>query len=275
MNLDQDSVRNLFPRADDAHVQAMVSRAPALFERFGISDTNVRRDFFLAQIGHESGGLTRVTENLNYSADRLCAVWPSRFADVEAARPYARNAEALANCVYADRLGNGATESGEGWRYRGRGYIQLTGKEAYRRVSRSADRDFVADPDQVGTPEFALLSACAFWSWKSLNTICDGGNFVSVTRRVNGGTHGLADRRAWLDKVRRVLASDAGPQEFRPVFDIVALQRALQEAGYPEAGAADGVVGPRTTAAVVRFRHEHGMPEGGIDAALMVALDIT
>jgi putative chitinase len=273
--LTEVQLRELFPRAAEGHIAAFARQNGELFARFGIDGTTVRRDFFLAQIGHESGGLHITEENLNYSAERLCAVWPSRFPNVAAAQPYARNPERLANRVYGGRMGNGPEESGDGWRYRGRGYIQITGRDGYARVGRIAGRDFVANPQEVFEPQYALLAACAFWEWKGMNAICDGGNFVSVTRRINGGTNGLDDRRAWLDKVRRTLEPPASePAAVPPPFDPIALQRALQAAGYSEVGAADGVVGRRTRAAVTRYRHEHGMPEGGIDAALLTALGL-
>ena len=125
--LTQATIRDLYPRAEDAHLLAFANRAEELFDRFRISANSLRLHFFLAQIGHESGGLTIMAENLNYRAERLVAVWPKRFPTVDSARPFAGNPQGLANKVYAKRMGNGPESSGDGWRYRGRGYIQTHG----------------------------------------------------------------------------------------------------------------------------------------------------
>lgn len=275
MALTEAQLRELYPRAADAHIKAFAAQNGALFARFGIDRTADRLHFFLAQIGHESGGLTIGTENLNYSAGRLVAVWPSRFPDEAAARPFARNPEKLANNVYADRMGNGPPESGDGWRYRGRGYVQITGKDGYAQVGRRAELDLVANPDLVSEPEHALLAVCAFWDWKGLNERCDTGDFVKVTRRINGGTNGLDDRRAWLEKARRILAAPAAAEVSADPPDVVEIQRALRDAGYPEVGAADGQIGPKTTAAIVRFRRDRGLAEGFVDGALLKALGLS
>ncbi|GGG50870.1 hypothetical protein GCM10010964_42710 [Caldovatus sediminis] len=269
----RDLVRSLYPRAAEAHVASFARQAEALLARFEIGHAPNRLHFFLAQIGHESAGLTVTVENLNYRAERILQIWPGRFTSLEAARACAGNPERLANTVYSDRMGNGPFESGDGWRYRGRGYLQLTGRDGYRNVGRIAGLDLVERPDLAAAPDHALLVACAFWEWKGLNRLCDGGDYVAVTRRINGGTVGLADRRAWLDKVRRTFAEpDAEPQP--TAEEAVAVQRALQDKGYVEVGAADGIVGRRTIAAITRFRQEHGLPPGLIDEALRVALGI-
>ncbi|MCP5371929.1 MAG: peptidoglycan-binding protein [Hyphomicrobiales bacterium] len=272
--LDESQLRAIYPKAPDAHVAAFLDRGGDLFADYGIDATPVRLHFFLAQVGHESGGLTITAENLNYSAERLCKVWPNRFPDADAAAPFARNPRALANNVYASRMGNGGPETDDGWTFRGRGYIQVTGREGYRRVGAIAALPLEEQPDLAVEPAHALPVACAFWRWKGLNAICDAGNFVSVTRRINGGTNGLADRRAWLDKVRRVLGTEGDTGVALDTADVIELQRALQAAGYPEVGAADGIVGSRTLAGITRFRHEHGLPDGAIDGALLAALGL-
>jgi putative chitinase len=267
-------VRELFPRGRDEHVEAFAAQGPGHLDRSGIGARRNRLHFFLAQIGHESAGLTVVEENMSYSAERIVAVWPSRFASVAEARPFARNPEALANRVYGGRMGNRGEASGDGWRYRGRGYIQLTGRDGYRRVGDIVGLDLEGEPDLAARPEHALLAACGFWQWKGLNALCDGGDFTAVTRRVNGGTIGLEDRRRWLDKVRRTLASPPDASRQPPAEVVVAVQRALQARGYPEVGAADGIIGPRTAAAIGRFREDHGLPEGLIDRRLLKALGV-
>jgi len=191
---------DLYPRGPTAHLDALAAQADTLFARFEITSGN-RQNFLLAQIGHESGGLTVTEENMRYRAERIVEVWPSRFADVEAAQPFANNSSKLGNFVYADRMGNGPPASGDGFRFRGRGYIQITGRDNYAEVGARTGLDLVASPDLAFNAAHALHVACAFWAWRGLSALCDTGDFVRVTRRINGGTIGMADRRAWLDKV--------------------------------------------------------------------------
>lgn len=271
-------LQQLFPRGRQAMLQAFASQAASVFADFGISSTANRLQFFLAQIGHESGGLTVVEENLNYSARRLTQVWPSRFPTLESAQPFANNPQALANKVYADRMGNGAPDSGDGWSYRGRGYIQITGRDGYSNVGAAIGIDLVNNPGLAATPADALQVACGFWKWKNINAACDTGDFVKVTRLINGGTVGLADRQAWLEKVRNVLNSASGTQPATSApptrDDIRRVQQALQARGFPSL-AADGLMGPKTSAAIDTFRRSNGLPPGSIDATLKQALNIS
>ena len=128
-------------------------------------------------------------------------------------------------------------------------------------------------PDAATSADHALEIACGFWTANKINAIADTGDFVAVTRAINGGTKGLADRRAWLDKVIRTLAAPTKPAP-SPAATVVAVQRALQKAGFPGVGAADGDPGPRTMAAITEFRRREGLPTGGIDAVLLKALKI-
>jgi putative chitinase len=272
--LNETTLGDLFPRADGDHLHAFAGRSSDLFERYGIAASPIRLHFFLAQVGHESGGLTVFTENLNYRAERIAKVWPRRFAGIEAARPCAGNPRRLANTVYGGRMGNGPPETGDGWRYRGRGYIQITGRRTYAAIGRLSGLGLVDEPDLAARPGHALLTACAFWQWRDLNALCDGRDFTGLTRRINGGTNGLRDRKAWLDKVRRLLGQAPADRVALDSARIIALQRALQDKGYAEVGAADGIVGHRTMAAVIAFRSDRGMPEGGIDEALTEVLGI-
>lgn len=160
-----------------------------------ITDTSFNQgdlelDDFLGQILHESAMLTSFAENLSYSAERLCAVWPKRFPTLDAARPYARNPEALANRVYGGRLGN--TQPGDGWRYRGRAPIQITGRANYARVGALMGVDLVNHPELLEQPRIAL-QACVRW-WEDAITDDLLGDPEKVTKRVNGGLIGLADR---------------------------------------------------------------------------------
>jgi putative chitinase len=197
-------IRSLYPRATEEHLASFIATSGKLFEESGISQSKTRLYFFLAQIGHESGGLTVLEENLNYRAERLMAVWPKRFPNLTAAQPYAGNPQALASFVYANRMGNGSPESGDGWNFRGRGYIQITGRDAYAAIGDIAQLDLTRDPGLATAPAHALAVACAFWRWKGLNALCDADDFELVTRKINGGTNGMADRQAWLGKVHQV-----------------------------------------------------------------------
>ncbi|HMR30910.1 MAG TPA: peptidoglycan-binding protein [Geminicoccaceae bacterium] len=274
MRLAKALLRALFPRAAEPHLAAFATQSDGLLVRFGIDATPTRLHFFLAQLGHESGGLTVTAENMSYSAQRMTEVWPGRFPSLASARPFERNPERLANHVYANRMGNGPEGSGDGFRYRGRGYIQITGRDGYAEVGREAALDLVRQPDLAFAPEHALLVACGFWRWKGLNELCDTGDFEKVTRRINGGTTGMADRRAWLDKVRRTLMAVPAAEEQPPAAEVIAVQRALQARRFTEVGAADGIVGPRTIAAITRFRQQNGLPAGMIDGELKRALGI-
>lgn len=174
-------------------------------------ESPVRRAAFLAQVGHESGQLRRLMENLNYSAAGLAATWPSRFRGAggqpnNLARQLERQPEAIANHVYADRLGNGPAASGDGWRYRGRGLIQLTGRTNYRACGEAICADLVAHPELLEQPEWAAMSAAWFWSSNGLNELADAGRFEDITRRINGGTHGQPQRLALWRAGQEVLA---------------------------------------------------------------------
>ena len=155
---------------------------------------------FLSQIGHESGGLAMLEENLNYKAETLMRVWPKRFPTLEFAQQFARNPQKIANSVYANRMGNGDEASGEGWKYRGRGLKQLTGKDNYTAFSKAIGTDFVADPDLLLQPVNAALSAGWFWSANNLNALADNGDVPGMTKRINGCTIGLEQRQALYAK---------------------------------------------------------------------------
>jgi putative chitinase len=155
---------------------------------------------FLSQVAHESAGFTATSENLNYSAESLCRVWPSRF-NADNCQEYARNPEKIANKAYCDRMGNGDEASGDGWKYRGKGLIQLTGKDNYTRFAADTGVDAVENPELLAQPEMAALSAGWFWSTNGLNALADSKDVVAMTKRINGGTHGLADRQSKYSSV--------------------------------------------------------------------------
>ena len=150
---------------------------------------------FLAQCGHESADFTVLKENLNYSAEGLSKVFPKRFPTVAVAQPYNRNPEKIANKIYSDRMGNGPEASGEGYKFRGRGAIQLTGKENYSKFANSVGKSLDEAVAYTETLAGAIESACWFWTTNKLNAIADTNDIVTLTKRINGGTIGLEDRK--------------------------------------------------------------------------------
>lgn len=159
-------------------------------------------DDFLGQVLHESGGLEHMEEGLNYSAARLMRVWPARFPTEEAALPFAYNPEALANNVYGGRMGN--DEPGDGWLYRGRSPIQITGKDNYRKVGNLLGQDLVGIPQLLSQPRFALEACIAWWEDAIPDRLL--GDLEKVTRRVNGGLTGLAQREDLTYRAGKALA---------------------------------------------------------------------
>jgi putative chitinase len=171
-------------------------------------NTPVRQAMFLSQLAHESGNFRFVVENLNYSADALRRVFGKYFPTEDLANQYARQPERIANRVYADRMGNGPEASGDGWKYRGRGLIQLTGKNNYASFSMQADNNALVDPDLVAQPELAVDSAGWFWTTNRLNQLADTGDVKAVRRRVNGGFNGLEDCQNKYNKLIDLLGGD-------------------------------------------------------------------
>lgn len=185
---------------------AVIAQIPEAAAKFGIT-TNLRLAHFLAQCALESMNFTAVVENLNYSAQRLLQVFPKYFKNVDP-NAYARNPQKIGSRVYANRMGNGDEASGDGFKYRGRGYIQLTGKNNYQSFTDHIGEDCVANPDLVAT-KYPLASAGFFFNSNNIWAICDQGAsdavVTAVTKRVNGGTHGLADRLQYFKKFIQAL----------------------------------------------------------------------
>jgi putative chitinase len=194
----------LFPKTPEASINLgklkipanVISQIPEVMDKFKIN-TPLRIAHFLAQCGHESGGFKVTTENLNYSAQGLLSTFRKYFPTEALANQYARQPEKIANLVYANRMNNGNEASGDGWRFRGRGYIQLTGRDNYTRFNREVPEDILVNPDLVAT-KYPLLSAAWFWNSRNLNLDSDRGSSIEtvtqITRKVNGGTIGLQDR---------------------------------------------------------------------------------
>ena len=189
--------------ASSANADRYVDALNAAMAAQGI-DTVPRIAHFLGQAMHESCCLRDAVENLNYSADGLLKTFPRHFATQADAAALARKPEQIANRVYGGRMGNGAEVSGDGWRYRGRGLIQLTGKDNYRAFANWCGEDVVADPDRV-SGELAVASAVFFWQRNGLNALADIDDLKGITRCINGGLNGFANRRELMEKARQAL----------------------------------------------------------------------
>jgi len=163
---------------------------------------------FIAQCAHESGGFSTLEENLNYKAATLTKLWPQRFP-TGVAEQYAGNPEKIANKTYGGRMGNGPEDTQEGFKYRGRGLLQLTGKDNYRACSQALfqDETLLEDPDLLLDPYYAIHSACWFWSKNKLNQFADSGDLTTMTKKINGGTIGLPDRIQHYEHAIEVLSS--------------------------------------------------------------------
>jgi putative chitinase len=187
---------------------AVIAMIPDTAAKFQIN-TPLRLAHFLAQCGHESGGFRVTQENLNYSAKGLAGIFKKYFPTEAAAAPYARNPQKIANKVYANRMANGSEASGDGYKFRGRGYIQLTGRDNYTQFGKAIGEDIASNPDVVAS-KYSLLSAAWFWSKNGLNKLADIGatdsTVTSITKRVNGGTIGLADRIKHFKEYYHLLA---------------------------------------------------------------------
>ncbi|MEY4750977.1 MAG: hypothetical protein RIQ60_3191 [Pseudomonadota bacterium] len=216
MTPELDHLRAAGVRDPDRWLQAL----QATCDEFDIN-TDKRIAAFLAQTAHESGGYTALEENLNYRASTMATCWPKRFAvfgpdgkpekddrGVNLPNKFAlmlqRQPEPIANVVYSARMGNGPVESGEGWKYRGRGLKQLTGKDNYTRCGAALELDLVETPELLLEPLVAARSAGWFWSANGCASLIDNDDFVGLTRRINGGTIGLEDRER---RYQAVLAS--------------------------------------------------------------------
>jgi putative chitinase len=207
----QSAVAKVAPRANREFVQALIPAADAAAAHWGISDAHVVARF-LAQNHHETQGFTKFTENMNYSAARLMQVWPSRFPSVAAAKPYANNPPALANNVYANRMGNGPPSSGDGWRFRGGGLTHHTGKAEYARVAKRTGRT----PDEIRNPSKAVAmvdAAASYWADRNVIEAAKRGDDRAVTIRINGGLIGHQDRLVLTRRYLAVVTNGIVPKE--------------------------------------------------------------
>jgi putative chitinase len=200
----KDNLRKIFPSTPAATLVAWVDPLNHTVEHFDIS-TVARAAAFIAQVGHESGGLTVIRENLNYSQSGLMKTFGKYFPSEAMAGKYARKAELIASRVYANRMGNGDEASKDGWTYRGRGLIQITGKFNYAAFAANMKMDISKVPEYLETQEGAAMSAGWFWSANGLNALADATRFTDITKRINGGTNGLVDRKEIWGRARAAL----------------------------------------------------------------------
>ena len=170
-------------------------------------NTKLRVAAFMAQCAHESGEFTVLQENLNYSAEGLQKIFHKYFPDLASTIGYARQPQKIANRVYANRMSNGPETSGDGWRFRGRGIIQITGRDNYTRCSKDLYEDdtLITNPDKLCDKDGAIYSACWFWWGKNLNELADASDMLTITKRINGGTNGLEDRMKHYNHYLQIL----------------------------------------------------------------------
>lgn len=194
----------IMPNLNKATAEEYLPFINAAMLEFQIN-TPLRAAAWLAQLAHESGELKIFTENLNYSANGLKSTFKKYFSNDAKATQYARKPEQIANCVYANRNGNGNESSGDGWKYRGRSPIQLTGKENYTEYGKKLNVDLVNNPDLAAQPEVGFRIAGAFWDNRNLNSYADKSDFKVITYRINGGYNHLDERTAYYKKALSVL----------------------------------------------------------------------
>lgn len=198
-------LQKVCPKTKISVLEKYVEPLYATASYYDILDTKERTAAFLAQLAHESGGFNLIAENLNYSVDGLLRVFPKYFPNRQIAEQYARKPEKIANRVYANRMKNGDEASGDGWKFRGRGLIQITGRDNYTRFAQSLERDLDDAVAYIETPTGATVSAGWFWDTNKLNSYCDKNDFVGLTKRINGGTIGLSDRIEHYNHVVKML----------------------------------------------------------------------
>jgi putative chitinase len=284
-----DTVKSIAPRARDTYLEAIREGDP-LFEKHGIT-TPLRMAHFLAQALHETGGFRVLRESMDYSVSRMMEIFGvgHHSAKVTASEAAALigNQEAIAERVYG--LGNptmarmlGNTKPGDGFLYRGNGVLQTTGRGNHRRMGAACGVDFEGNPDLVTAPEHALKPALQEWTDDNLNSLADKNDIRTITRKINGGFNGLAEREAWFNKAWALLKADDQPANPWEAGDadnkVKSLQKALNDLGADPKLDADGRYGPATRRAVKAFQTAVGIVADGIagpvtEAAIKVKLN--
>lgn len=197
-------LRKAAPDTSSSLLSSLITPLSNVCTKYNINTEN-RIAGFLANLSHESGGFTIMTENLNYSADRLLVVFKRHFANIQIARQYERQPQKIANHVYANRMGNGSESSGDGWKFRGRGYIQLTGKDNYQNFADDLKLQIDKAISYLETVEGAVESAGWFWDKNNLNRFCDRNDVLGLTKAINGGTNGHDHRKKLYDSIREAI----------------------------------------------------------------------
>lgn len=269
MQITAGIIKAIFPKYK--HPEDLAEVLTEQFEKYEINTIN-RAAGFLAQCGHESAGFTILKENLNYSAKGLRGTFGKYFSTDALAQQYERKPEKIANRVYANRMANGDEASGDGYRFCGRGALQLTGRENYTKFAKSVGMTVEEAVADCETLDGAIESACWFWKTNGLNAICDADDIVKMTKRINGGTIGLEDRKKHYAEAKHLLgsghvaeshAAPASATEYVTVRvgsnndTVKAVQRALGQT-------ADGKFGPGTEKAVKAWQTAHGLTADGI-----------
>ena len=201
-----DLLKQICPHTKATVLDRYVEPLNKVGEHFGLFENPKRMAAFLAQVAHESGSFNFTKEGLNYSAQSLTKTFRKYFPTIESAQAYARKPAKIASKVYANRMGNGPESSGDGYKFCGRGLIQLTGKQNYTRFAKSIDKTLDETIAYLETAEGAVASAAWFWDANKLSVYADKGDFVGLTRRINGGTIGLADRQHHYQVAIKALA---------------------------------------------------------------------
>lgn len=204
MNITRDQLSKILHKTSSQRTEELFIIFEDLFSKYEINTINRIAGFF-AQCGHESADFNVLTENLHYSALRLTQVFPRIFPNIAAAQPYDNNPEKIANKIYSSRMGNGTEESGDGYRYRGRGAIQLTGHNNYETFAKSINLSITATVAYCETLRGAIESALWFWKINNINKICDNDDIVTMTARINGGQNGIQDRTLRYTDNKRIL----------------------------------------------------------------------
>ncbi len=273
--LNRDKLKEAFPHAKPDYIDALVNGENKL-TLAGIFDNERRTNHFLAQGGAETGGFTIYEESGAYTAMGLLRVFPKYFKSLAEAKAYAKRPQAIFNKTYGNRLGN--TAPGDGYKYRGRGIFQITGKGAYKEYGEKLNLDLVNHPELAAIPEHSLEIAIAYWSDLKLNEYADSDDILAVSRGINGGNpkrniqpNGMVDRKSWYAKIKKVMGDPAphaesliAPGTLREGdqgSEVERLQSALRAKGYP-AGNIDGVYGTNTVKAVQSFQTDHMHPDG-------------
>ena len=272
MTITKQQVEDLLQGNPD--IDEWYSAMSLLFSKYDINSPT-RIAGFVAQCGHESQNFKTLEENLNYSADGLNKIFPKYFIKAgRDAQAYHRQPEKIANIVYADRMGNGNTSSGEGYKFRGRGVIQLTGKDNYSRFAKHVGKSLDETIEYLKSKQGALESACWFWKTNGLNEIADSGDIVVMTKKINGGTIGLEDRKKHYEHALAVLGGKAVHAPASASYatikrgdnspTVAKMQRAL---GIN----ADGDFGPGTETALKRWQAVNGLIADGVAGAKTLA----